>query len=369
MRKKTGLLILLLLPTLLFAQKETETDTVIAGKIGWMAYPYAFYTPETQLAIGAGALVYFRTTTKEPVRPSKILLSGYYTTNNQYYIKLTPVIYFPGMDQDIIDLKFIYSKEIGKFYGVGQSTPEFENPEYTMKTWRAYIEYSGFTFVSSSFHTGLIYEYSPNNVTDKQQNKFLINDIYTGSSGGTVAGLGLLMIFDKRDNIFFPTNNHFYKIRAQFFGRYFGGDFEYNRTTVICDSIFQPKRDIFLPSRHTVNCTVQRSALFPVSRAWWGSENARLFFTADSGISAISWPRPNIEKLSGGGWVLPHLLVWAMWLVVLRSLIPAHSNIPMGRDYALYLTKNKKLIFVLTSDLEKIQMVFISLWKRLSNRK
>ncbi|NOQ97246.1 MAG: BamA/TamA family outer membrane protein [Calditrichae bacterium] len=229
MRTKIGLLLILLLPTLLFAQKETEADTVIADKIGWMAYPYAFYTPETQLAFGAGALVYFRTTTKQPVRPSKILLSGYYTTNNQYYIKLAPVIYFPGMDQDIIDVKFIYSKEIGKFYGIGQSTPEFENPKYTMRTWRAYIEYSGFTFVSSSFHTGLIYEYSPNDVIDQQKNKFLINDVYTGSTGGTVAGLGVLMIFDKRDNIFFPTENHLYKIRAQFFGSYFGGDFEYHR--------------------------------------------------------------------------------------------------------------------------------------------
>ena len=87
MRTKIGLLLILLLPTRLFAQKETESDTVIADKIGWMAYPYAFYTPETQLAFGAGALIHFRTTTKEPVRPSKILLSGYYTINNQYYIK------------------------------------------------------------------------------------------------------------------------------------------------------------------------------------------------------------------------------------------------------------------------------------------
>jgi high-affinity nickel permease len=69
MINKTAIVIILLLPILLFAQKETATDTVIADKIGWMAYPYAFYTPETQLAFGAGALIHFRTSNKEPVRP------------------------------------------------------------------------------------------------------------------------------------------------------------------------------------------------------------------------------------------------------------------------------------------------------------
>ncbi len=367
MRKKTGLLILLLLPTLLFAQKETETDTVIAGKIGWMAYPYAFYTPETQLAIGAGALVYFRTTTKEPVRPSKILLSGYYTTNNQYYIKLTPVIYFPGMDQDIIDLKFIYSKEIGKFYGVGQSTPEFENPEYTMKTWRAYIEYSGFTFVSSSFHTGLIYEYSPNNVTDKQQNKFLINDIYTGSSGGTVAGLGLLMIFDKRDNIFFPTNNHFYKIRAQFFGRYFGGDFEYNRTTVDLRQYFSTKTGHILALQAYGEFTGSDPPFFrfpalggdqKMRGYFYGRFRDKRYLMAQAEYRKIVWWRVGVAAFVGLGDVAGSF----------KEFNTRTLKYSYGAGLRFVFDEKEKINIRWILDLEKIPAEFISPWRRLSNR-
>jgi hypothetical protein len=36
-------------------ESEAETDTAIASKLGWMAYPYAFYAPEIQLAIGGAA--------------------------------------------------------------------------------------------------------------------------------------------------------------------------------------------------------------------------------------------------------------------------------------------------------------------------
>jgi hypothetical protein len=223
------LIILVLLTSILLAQHETEADTVIAGEIGWMAYPYAFYTPETQLAFGVGGLMYFRTTTSQIIRPSKILLSGYYTTNKQYYIKLAPVVYFPGRDQESLELKVIYAKEILKFYGIGNDTPEIENPDYTMKYWRFYIEYTGFPLFMEGLSFGLLFDYSPNDMADKQSNPFLLEGDIAGHDGGVVSGLGFLATYDSRDNIFFPTNNIFYKFRVQYFNKALGGEFEYGR--------------------------------------------------------------------------------------------------------------------------------------------
>ena len=91
---------------------QSERDTVIANKIGWMAYPYAFYTPETELAFGAGSLVYFRTKPVLTLKPSKILFAGYYTTNNQYFIKLAPTLYFAGTSNMIIESEFSYAREL-----------------------------------------------------------------------------------------------------------------------------------------------------------------------------------------------------------------------------------------------------------------
>ena len=67
--KKKVLLSLLILP-LISVFGQAERDTVIANKIGWMAYPYAFYTPETELAFGAGSLVYFRTSSQASLKPA-----------------------------------------------------------------------------------------------------------------------------------------------------------------------------------------------------------------------------------------------------------------------------------------------------------
>ena len=50
------------------------------------AYPYAFYTPETELAFGAGGIVTLYTGRDLILNPSKIGLSAYYTTNKQYQV-------------------------------------------------------------------------------------------------------------------------------------------------------------------------------------------------------------------------------------------------------------------------------------------
>ena len=107
-------------------ESEAKPDTAIASKIGWIAYPYAFYTPETQLAVGAGGIVHFKTANILGLRPSKVLLTAYYTSNNQYFMSLKPVIYLADEERKVIESNINYGKEILKFYGVGNSTPEIE---------------------------------------------------------------------------------------------------------------------------------------------------------------------------------------------------------------------------------------------------
>jgi len=49
------------------------------------AYPFAYYTPETELAFGAGGIVtYYTSRTERELRPSKTSLSGYYSTRGQF---------------------------------------------------------------------------------------------------------------------------------------------------------------------------------------------------------------------------------------------------------------------------------------------
>ena len=230
MKKSIIIIGLLLAISQLFAQENPDSSK--SRKIEYAYYPMAFYTPETQFAVGAGGLVYSRLGFEKDLQPSKVQLSAYYTTNSQYSVSAMPTLYFGGAAKVISESKFIYSKEIAKFYGIGNNTPEIENPEYEMGLFRFYTELSSQTGLISKLHVGLIYEYTINEMIDKRENSELINNEVVGSNGGNTSGFGVLLIVDHRDNIFFPTMNGFFKVRIIFNGKGWGSDFTYNRMVV-----------------------------------------------------------------------------------------------------------------------------------------
>jgi len=208
---------------------KTFSDTSAARSFDYFAYPYVYFTPETQLAFGAGGMVYFRTTNKEKVRTSKVGLSAYYTTNDQYSINLTPAIYFPGVGKDLLEVKLQYYKEVAKYWGTGPDAPDIDDPDYIMNSFRLYGEFGAEGLLINQLHTGFIIDYSANVMSDKKSNPYLDSGTTPGEDGGDVSGLGLLLILDKRDNLFYPTENMYFKVRAMAFGTNLGSDFTFQR--------------------------------------------------------------------------------------------------------------------------------------------
>ena len=90
MKKKCAVILLALIITpLLFSQtgkpdtvvtEKPDTlviekpDTVGVGGADWFAYPYIFYSPETNLAFGGGGIVYFKLSDRTDAKSSSILL-------------------------------------------------------------------------------------------------------------------------------------------------------------------------------------------------------------------------------------------------------------------------------------------------------
>ncbi len=229
-KKRIIIIGLLLSISQLLAQDNLDSNKV--KKIEYAYYPFAFYTPETQFAFGVGGLAYSRLGFEKKLQPSKLQVSAYYTTNSQYSVSAIPTLYFGGAAKVISESKFIYSKEISKFYGVGNDTPEIENPEYEIGLFRFYTEIGSQIGLIEKLHMGIIYEFTINEIIDKRDNSELINNEVVGSNGGNTSGLGILMIVDHRDNIFYPTMNGFFKFRVIFNGSNFGSDFIYNRFVV-----------------------------------------------------------------------------------------------------------------------------------------
>jgi outer membrane protein assembly factor BamA len=212
----------------LIAQEESnEPDTVGVGGVDWFAYPFVFFTPETNWAFGAGGVISFKLSKRFKSKPSSITASGYYTINNQYDITIQPDMYFLE-DKLKIWSKFNYGEVFDFFYGVGNNTPEIENDKYLQENFSFQIKIQPKLF-DERFNLGINYEFRRMNVADKRGNPFLELGAFPGSDGGTTSGLGMAISWDSRDNIFYPNTGGYYEFNGSNFWKFLGSDFNYNK--------------------------------------------------------------------------------------------------------------------------------------------
>jgi hypothetical protein len=192
--------------------KESEPDSTIKREIELDAYPYAYYTPETELAIGAGGIMVFYTADDTVISPSKIVLGGYYSTKEQYKITLDPTFYFfENKLYTRMPLSFGYF--VDKYFGIGSNSPDEGDENYISRVYTGtlFVQIPSFWFASD--RTGLVIDYNYTEMVDKESNSELINDLVIGSNGGTSAGIGMEAVWDSRDNLFYPGNGRYASLK------------------------------------------------------------------------------------------------------------------------------------------------------------
>jgi len=203
-----------------------ESKDSTEKKISYFVYPYAFYSPETSLAFGAGGILSFRLSDKLNTKPSNLTASGYYTINNQYDINLIPDFYFSN-DQYRAYLKINYSKSIDKFYGIGNSAVEIGNESYELKNLGYLLKL--LTGVSEIIKIGLVVDYANKTIIDKKSNPYLLADTIRGSSGGVTNGVGLVITRDSRDNVNFPSGGGYYEFSFTSYSKNLGSSYDFNK--------------------------------------------------------------------------------------------------------------------------------------------
>jgi outer membrane protein assembly factor BamA len=207
---------ILFLNPMTFAQEksdnESEPDSTNSRKLQLDAYPHAYYTPETELAIGAGGIMVFYTANDTIVNPSKVVLGGYYSTKKQYKITLDPAFYFfENRLYARMPLSFGYF--VDKYFGIGPNSPEEGDENYISQVYTGtlYVQIPSFWFASD--RTGLILDFNYTEMVDKESNPELINNSVIGSNGGSSAGIGVEAVWDSRDNLFYPNNGKYASLK------------------------------------------------------------------------------------------------------------------------------------------------------------
>jgi|GEM_PF-162741 len=222
---------------------ELDTADFKINEVKLIGYPYAFYTPETELAFGLGGMVYFRTALSASQKPSKITVSGYYTTNNQYLLSLKPKIYFPGVKRMYTEADIYYAYELGKYYGIGNSTPEIDSADYKSNSFGVNVEVQAKGLVLDFLQIGVIYDYYNCQMDDKMSNPYLKDSALLGVKGGKVGGIGVGWTMDYRDNISFPSFGGLYKLQGILYGKALGSNFSFTRYKFDIRQYFMPIKE------------------------------------------------------------------------------------------------------------------------------
>ncbi len=190
---------------------------------GFVALPVIYYTPETQLALGAGGMYYFHLAGTEH-RSSSIQLFSVYTTNNQFQLEVVPELYW---DQDRFRFRGSFSlyRFVDRFYGIGNST--LKNNEEQFKSRKMNVALNLQTRIFSSYYAGLEYRYRWEKITEFDPEGRLQPSGYLGVEPGVSSGFSLFAVKDSRNTLYSPLSGAFHQLSYGWFRSWMGSDYEF----------------------------------------------------------------------------------------------------------------------------------------------
>jgi outer membrane protein assembly factor BamA len=219
---------ILVIPAFATGQVEMSTtrDSADIGKLNITGYPYVFYTPETEFALGGAMIFTMRFGSNPDVKPSNAMLSGYYSVKGSYDIFLNPEFYLDN-ERYYLGISLDYFRFVDKFWGIGDNTPDTDSAGYIRKLVWANVEFD--VSVLGPLKVGFNYDLNSTQIEDKQSNPFLLTGSVTGADGGLSSGIGGVLFADTRNSPFYPTTGGFYKLSFLTAVDWLGSSFSFRR--------------------------------------------------------------------------------------------------------------------------------------------
>jgi len=218
-------LLTILLWTLNLYGKRTDASNGERKKSGLVILPIAYYTPETKIAVGIGSMYYITSTgTGKYTRPSNIWFSAVVTQEKQFQFETKPDVYWSNEKYHLIG-NINFKLYPNKYYGIGNTTAKDMEENYTSRSLEIKLDF--LRQIRPELSMGLRYVLDWYTITKYDPEGRLIKGKVSGSKGGTSSGLGFVLNWDNRDNIFFPTRGSFHQLTPVYSAGFLGSDFEY----------------------------------------------------------------------------------------------------------------------------------------------
>ncbi len=204
-------------------KKEKKKDGVIP-----VALP--FYGPETSGGIGWSILYYHNDDPKdEKRRPDELALYGAATLNKQFSVGISSDVYF---QKELLRLtgRVDGSRFPDMFWGIGPKTKKYMKEPFTSTTIN--VQPAFMVRIFKNFYAGPAYQYIFDHMNKRKRNKALILDFIAGSDGTEISGPGLKILWDTRDNVFFPAKGFYAEIRLMAYRKEFKSEYNFSRMEI-----------------------------------------------------------------------------------------------------------------------------------------
>lgn len=162
-------------------------------------FPFASFSPETRFAFGTLMINFFKLSQKDTIaRTSNVRTALIYTTREQFIVSSEHTIF---LKEEKYQLRgnIAYLRFPDNFYGIGNSTTTDNREFFDNRV----LNFTGRVLrkVHDRFFVGVIYNYYSMFDIIPGQGSLLENAGIPGAAGARLSGGGILLTYDKRDNV------------------------------------------------------------------------------------------------------------------------------------------------------------------------
>ena len=209
-------------------ESSPQPDSVKSRNGSFLILPIITYSPETSLRLGAIGIYFFRgRSAPEGTQLSTIKLPLNYTLNNQIKARLSYEI-FTNSNKHIFKGVAEWVKFPLLFWGIGNNTPDTNEEIYTTRT--ITFDFNYLAKVSPSLFMGTQYIRQSSKISEVEEDGLLIQEgLIPGNEGALTSGLGVIMRWDKRDNVFNATTGPFLQGNLTTYQSWLGSEYEFTK--------------------------------------------------------------------------------------------------------------------------------------------
>ncbi len=211
--------------------RQQHRDSVRAHKKVWTSILGGpSYTPEASVGVAGALLMSFKMDAADTVSQRSFLPIGFNISINGTFVVAGAGTFFFNENRFRIYSNYGFRNEPANFYGVGME--EIDNTtrgdETTLYTKRSISLYNRFVWeVKPNFYIGPLMDVNYTKSFDLSEGVASNSYVNKYKTEYTNVGLGAIVQYDTRDDVATPNNGLLLSAIGKFYGKYFGGTYNY----------------------------------------------------------------------------------------------------------------------------------------------